>query len=43
MGGAFIAAFTSEKTMDDDQKNFIQHLAIDTECFHCVFVNPCTV
>jgi hypothetical protein len=29
------------KTMDDNQKKFIPQLAIDTEFFHCTFVNPC--
>jgi hypothetical protein len=29
--------------MDDNQKKFIPQLAIDTEFFHSVFVNPCTM
>jgi hypothetical protein len=40
---AFIAAFTREKTMDDNQKMFIPQLPIDTKFFHCAFVNPCTM
>jgi hypothetical protein len=31
--GALIAAFTSEKTMNDDQKKFIPQLVVDTEFF----------
>jgi hypothetical protein len=31
------------KTMDDDPKKFIPQLAIDTEFFHCAFVNCCTM
>ncbi len=27
--------------MDDNQKKFIPQLAIDTNFFHSVFVNPC--
>jgi hypothetical protein len=41
MRRAFIAAFTSEKTMDDNQKKFIPQLAINTDFFHSAFVNPC--
>jgi hypothetical protein len=41
--GAFIAAFTSEKTMDDKQKKFIPPLDIDKAFFHRVFANPCTM
>jgi hypothetical protein len=27
--------------IDDNQKRFIPHLAIETELFHSAFVNPC--
>jgi hypothetical protein len=40
---AFIAAFTSKKTMEDDQKKFIPQLAIETEFFHRAFANSCTI
>jgi hypothetical protein len=27
--------------IDDNQKKFIQHLAIENDFFHSAFVNPC--
>ena len=27
--------------IDDNQKRFVPHLAIETELFHSAFVNPC--
>ncbi len=35
--------FYKWKTLDDEQKNVIPQLAIDTEVFHRVFANPCTL
>ncbi len=41
---AFIAAFTSERMIDDNKKMFIPHLAIENNFFHSAFVNVlCTV
>jgi hypothetical protein len=37
------SGFYKWKTMDDDQKKFILQLAIDTKCFYCAFVNPCSM
>jgi hypothetical protein len=40
----FIAAFTSEKKMkEDNQKKYIPQLAIDTKFFHCTFANLSTM
>jgi hypothetical protein len=33
--------FYQSRIIDDNQKLFIPHLAIDNDCFHIVFVNPC--
>jgi hypothetical protein len=41
MRRAFIAALTSEKSMDDNQKKFIPQLPVDTKFFHSAFLNPC--
>jgi hypothetical protein len=35
------SAFYHCRMIDDNQKRFIQHLAIETELFHSAFVNPC--
>jgi hypothetical protein len=35
------SGFYQWRTIDDNQKRFIPHLAIDTELFHSTFVNPC--
>jgi hypothetical protein len=36
-----IAQFTNARIIDDNQKRFIPHLALDTDFFHSEFVNPC--
>jgi hypothetical protein len=33
--------FYQGRMIDDNQKRFIPHLAIETELFHSAFVNPC--
>ncbi len=43
MHGSFIAAFTSEKRWMTIKKKVVPQLAIDTEVFHRVFANPCTL
>jgi hypothetical protein len=35
------SAFYQWRMIDDNQKRFIPHLAIETELFHSTFVNPC--
>jgi hypothetical protein len=40
---SILRGFYKLKTMDDDQKKFIPPLAIDTEFFHCLFANACTI
>ncbi len=35
------SVFYQWRMIDDNQKRFVPHLAIDTDFFHSVFVNPC--
>jgi hypothetical protein len=35
------SGFYQLRTIDDNQKRFTPHLAIDNDFFHSAFVNPC--
>ncbi len=35
--------FHKRKMKDSNKKKFIPQLAIDTECFHLTFADPCTM
>jgi hypothetical protein len=37
------SAFYQWRMIDDNQKRFIPHLAIETELFLSAFVNPCMI